>query len=344
MKKNAFKLLIILLLGSYGCTQKVIEKHTKTISDTLLINFQNKYKTLFPPSINDKVSSQIVTQLYNGLVAYNPKNLKIQPAIAKSWEKDETGTVYTFYLNTNVYFNPVFNNEPELLTIDDIMFSYQYLCTKLPDNKNFFSSMYNIVGAKKYYDTHSEIQNDFDIDGIKAINDSTLQITIKDKDYPILDVLALPSASIFSQKAYKKLKEKCFIGSGPYFLNEEPQENITSLMLIYNPYYFLQDNSDKYFPYISNVSVSFIPSRKKELKLLEDEKLDIILGLNNSDLLSFLEQNIDVIESKEPKFIVATAKGTASDLQDIYSSKVMNFYSNTMSYLDLSIIYFQKNK
>ena len=346
MRKTLIRLLIITLLASYGCTHKVIEKHTKFISDTLLISFQNRYQTLFPPSVNDKVSSQIVTQLYNGLVAYNPKNLKIQPAIAKSWEKDETGTVYTFHLNTGVYFNanPVFDNRPKQLTIDDIMFSFQYLCTKLPGNKNFFSLMYKVKGAKEYYDTYSELKNDFDIEGIKAINDSTLQITVEDKNYPLLDVLALPFASVFSHKAYKKLKEECYMGTGPYSLAKQPEKNATSLMLVYNPYYFLQDNSEKYYPYISNVSISFIPSRKKELKLLQEGKLDIILGLNNNDLLKFLEQNIEVIESKNPKFIVSAAKGNASDLQDIYSSKVMNFYSNAMLYLDLSIIYFKKNK
>lgn len=344
MRKVFIKVLIITLLASYGCTQKVVEKHTKSISDTLLINFKNKYKTLFPPSVNDKTSSQIVNQLYCGLVAYNPKNLKVQPAIAKSWKKDKTGTVYTFNLNTNVYFNsnPVFNNKPEPLTIDDIMFSFQYLCTKLPGNKNFYSLMYKIKGAKEYYDTHSELSNDFDIDGIKVINDSTLQITTEDKDFPILDVLALPSASIFSKKAYQQLKEDCYIGAGPYSLNEEPKKNASTLMLVYNPYYFLSDNSGKYYPYISNVSVSFISSRKEEFKLLQDGKLDIILGLNNEDLLVFLKTNIEAIESKNPKFIVASTKNNVSDLQDVYVSKVKNFYPNAMSYLDLSIICFQK--
>jgi len=155
-------------------------------------------------------------------------------------------------------------------------------------------------------------------------------------------VLSLQSASDFSHEAYKKLKEECYIGAGPYSLVEQPQENVTSLMLVYNPYYYLQDNSGKYYPYISNISVSFIPSRKKELKLLQEGKLDIILGLNNKDLLKFLEQNIEDIEAKNPKFIVSAARGNASDLQDIYSSKVMNFYSNAMSYLDLSILDFQK--
>jgi len=344
MGKTIFKVLIIMLLSFYACTQKEVEKHSKSVSDTLFINFKNKYKTLFPPSINDKISSQIVNQLYSGLVSYNPKNLKVQPAIAKSWVKDKTGTIYTFNLNTNVYFNssPVFNNKPELLTIDDIMFSFQYLCTNLPENKNFYSLMYKIIGAKEYYDTHSELSNDFDIEGIKVINDSTLQITTEDKDFPLLDALAFPSSSIFSKKAYQKLKENCYIGAGPFFINEEPKKNASTLMLDYNPYYFLHDNLGKYYPYISNVSISFIPSRKKELKMLQDGKLDIIFGLNNEELLTFLKDNIEVIESSNPKFIVASTKNNLSELQDVYASRVKNFYPNEMSYLDLSIIYFQK--
>ncbi len=346
MRKILPNILIVTILALFGCTQKVIEKHTKTNLDTLSINFFNKYKTLFPPAVNDRVSSQIVTQLYDGLVAYNPKNLKIQPAIAKSWEKDKTGTVYTFHLNTNIYFNatPVSKDKPELLTMDDILFSFQYLCTNLPGNKNFYSIMYKVKGAKDYYDTHSEIAKDFNIDGIQVINDTTLQIIIEDKDFPILDVLALSGASIFSKKAYKKLKEKCYFGSGPYSPDKQPDENTNSLMLNYNPYYYKQDNTGKYYPYISNISISFIHSMSQELKMLQDGELDIILGLNNKNLLKFLEKNIEVIESKNPKFIVAASKGNSNDLQDIYSSRVMNFYTNSLSYLDLSILYFKETK
>ena len=200
MKKIFFNLLIITILIISGCAKKEIKKHIKTNQDTLSINFFNKYKTLFPPAINDRVSSQIVSQLYDGLVVYNPKNLKIQPAIAKSWEKNKTETIFTFHLNTNVYFDAhkEFNNQPLQLTMEDILFSFQYLCTNLPENKNFFTLMYKIKGAKEYFDTHSTLSEKFDIDGIREINDSTLQIEIEDKNFPLLDILALPSSFIFS--------------------------------------------------------------------------------------------------------------------------------------------------
>jgi len=326
----------------FGCTEKVIEKHTKTTSDTLFINFQNKYQTFFPPSIKDKTSSQIITQLYLGLVKYNSKNLKIEQGIAKNWKKDTSGTVYTFHLNMNVYFNenPVFNNQSERVTMKDILFTFQYLCTRLPGNKNFFSLMYKIKGAQDYYHSHSEISDKFDIDGIKAVNDSTLQITTEDKDFPLLDVLALPFASIFSEKAYKKLKEDCYVGAGPYFLKQPPGKEEKTLLLTYNPYYFKQDKNGEYLPYMSNISISFIRSRNQEMAMLKKGELDIVFGLTNNELLRFLEQNIDDIESKHPKFIVSMPKGNNNiSFQHIVSTRIKGFYSNSLSYIDLSVVY-----
>ena len=62
------------------------------------------YKSIFPYSIEESVGYKITSQIHNGLLRMNPKNLAIEPNIAKSWEINDEQTKYTFHLRNDVYF------------------------------------------------------------------------------------------------------------------------------------------------------------------------------------------------------------------------------------------------
>jgi ABC-type transport system substrate-binding protein len=296
----------------------------------------------------DATSSHIVAQIYDGLVKYNPKNLKIEPAIAKSWHK-VNDTTYVFNIRNDVYFgkyDEVFGSNPEKLTMKDILFTFQYLSTNLPTNKNFYSTMWKIAGAAEYYKTHTGITKDFNIPGIKALNDSTLQIIITDKDFPLLKILANPSSAIFSHKAYKKLKEKCYVGAGAYQidnvndikLNSNVNDELPDMILRYNPYYYAKDKEGIHLPYIAYISVSFMKYEKKELDLLGEGKLDMVFNVKNDNVIYFLEKYIKEVNSRNPKFILQKPCSDIDDFVNIYRSDVKNFYSNDLFYIDLSIV------
>ena len=63
------------------------------------------YKTLFPFEIEEAVSFKVISQIHDGLVALNPKNLSIIPSIAKKWEVNDEQNIYTFHLVNNAYFH-----------------------------------------------------------------------------------------------------------------------------------------------------------------------------------------------------------------------------------------------
>ncbi len=347
MKRTYYILLIITLFAMFSCEKKNIQEHTPNIVDTIKINIRKNYTTLFPPSVFDVTSSQIVTQLYTGLVRYNPKNLKIEPSIAKSWDK-KNDTTYIFHIRNDVYFGSypsILGNSPKQLKMKDILFTFQILCTQVPENKNFYSSMWKILGAKQYYNSHKKISRDFNIPGIKALNDSTLQITIEDKDFPLLKILATPATYIFSKDAYKKLGNKTYIGAGPYILtnpqdldfnakyNDEPKP----LFLKYNPYYFVFDTKDSvYLPYVSNVKISFMKSEKKEIDMLGNKQFDIVCNVQKNNLIRFLESHIKEVNSNPPEFIVTKISKNVDNYVNIYRYCIKNFYSNELFFVDLS--------
>ena len=348
MKKYSFILLIISGFLLASCSKTEVKENKPLVNDTLRINFKKNYTTLFPPMVFDAVSAQIVTQIYSGLVKYNPKNLKIEPAIAKSWSK-LNDTTYVFNIRKDVYFGKypeVLGDKPVKLTMDDILFTFKFLCTNVPENKNFYSSMWRIKGAKQYYKTHNNLKGDFNIPGIKALNDSTLQIIIEDKDFPLLKVLANPVSYIFSKKAYKKLKEKTYVGAGAYQiqnvkdikLNNGVNDDIPNLILVYNPYFYGKDKQGRSLPYMAYVRMSFLKYEKKELDLLGEGKLDIVLSVKNQNVVYFLDKYIDKVNSSNPEFIVQKSCADLDDFVNIYKSSIKNVYSNDLFYLDLSVV------
>lgn len=348
MKKYSFILLIISVLFLFSCTKTEVQENKPLVNDTLRINFKKNYTTLFPPMVFDAVSAQIVTQIYSGLVKYNPKNLKIEPAIAKSWSR-LNDTTFIFYIRNDVYFGKypeVLGEKPVRLTMDDILFTFKFLCSNVPENKNFYSTVWRINGAKEYYKTHDNLKGEFNIPGIKALNDSTLQIIIEDKDFPLLKVLANPVSYIFSKRAYKKLKNKTYVGAGAYQvssvnnikLNSGINDDIPDLLLSYNPYFYGKDKNGKSLPYMAYVNISFLKYEKKELDLLGEGKLDIVLSVKNHNVVYFLDKYINEVNSNNPEFILQKSCADLDDFVNIYKSSIKNFYSNDLFYLDLSIV------
>src|SRR4051794_37781832 len=63
-------------------------------------------------------------RLWEGLVAYNPKNLKAVLGVAESWEITPDGKTYTFHLRANAKWS---NGEP--VTADDFIFAWKRVLT-----------------------------------------------------------------------------------------------------------------------------------------------------------------------------------------------------------------------
>ena len=69
-------------------------------------NETEPYSTLYPQKITDIISTHIASQIYEGLLKFDPQTLAIKPSIAEKWEIDPTGKIYTFHLKKGVYFPP----------------------------------------------------------------------------------------------------------------------------------------------------------------------------------------------------------------------------------------------
>lgn len=107
--------------------------------------------------------------LNEGLIGYDPQDLKPVPGVARSWDVSADGLTYTFHLRTEAKWS---NGEP--LTAHDFVFSAQRILNpKLGSPFRFYYD--DVRGAKDYVAAGAK---DFSRVGIRAVDDHTLVIEL----------------------------------------------------------------------------------------------------------------------------------------------------------------------
>ncbi|MCH7733309.1 MAG: ABC transporter substrate-binding protein [Candidatus Marinimicrobia bacterium] len=319
-----------------ACTQpeskvevkKRIAKGNRAYGGTFKLNENEECQTLFPYSIIDAVSSRIVAQIYEGLVKKSSKDLSIKPSIAESWEIDTTGTIYTFKLKKGIYFHddPCFpNGKGREVTAQDFKFSFEMLCTqKINDsieNVMFAQTLKNrVLGANKFYEASKKGKPNFDLEGVKVIDDYTLQITLSKPNMSFIYILAYPEVSVIPREGLEKYGEMLTIGTGPFVFfdwyeedNKETGESEEFLVLTRNENYHGYDTLGNQLPYLDTIFTSFINSQKRELKMFQEKKLDIVLGIPAESIRDIVEQQIAYFEKKPPEFILERSADMATN-------------------------------
>ena len=90
-------------------------------------------RSIFPLTITRVSEQRVASQIYEGLVRFNAKDLSVVPCLAKSWDVDPTGTIYTFHLRDDVRFqdDPIFSDgEGRELTAEDVVHCFTTICQK----------------------------------------------------------------------------------------------------------------------------------------------------------------------------------------------------------------------
>ena len=88
-----------LALLAIGCKQQA--SNPKKV---FKMNIDVGVTSLDPAFARNQMNIWCVNQLFNGLTQLD-SNSNTQPAIAQSWDINESGLVYTFHLRSDVYFH-----------------------------------------------------------------------------------------------------------------------------------------------------------------------------------------------------------------------------------------------
>src|SRR6185437_1632404 len=69
------------------------------------VNESDYIKNLYPLNITDAISYRVASQIYEGLLKFNPADLTLTNGLAESYTVDEAKTVYTFKLRKGIMFH-----------------------------------------------------------------------------------------------------------------------------------------------------------------------------------------------------------------------------------------------
>jgi oligopeptide transport system substrate-binding protein len=311
MKKILFALPIASLL--FACSNETGNSVThqdgkggRVYGGTLRFNETDKLQTLYPANLTDQISAHIATQIYEGLVKFDSRSLKIIPSLAESWDVDATGTTYTFKLRKGIRFqdDPCFADEKgREVTATDVQYSFELLCRNDGHNDNFNQTFgKRIVGADAFFNAGEKAVAG-SLSGIKVVDAQTIQIQLLSPNLTFLDVLANAVCAVLPKEAIEKYGKKAHVGTGPFFIGSiAPDSSLISL--IRNPNYYGKDTLGNQLPFLDTIRISYIDNKSAELNLFVEGKLDFVWGLTGESVKTFVPTALEELNAKPPKYIL----------------------------------------
>jgi oligopeptide transport system substrate-binding protein len=249
------------------------------------MNETEDFRTLYPLNIVEVVGHHIGSQVYEGLVKFNQKDLAIMPAIASSWESSDSATRFVFHLRKGVFFHddPCFDGgKGREVKASDVKFCFDKLCAISPNNQQFANTFKDrVVGANEYYAATEKGPATGDgVSGVKVLNDSTVEVLLLRPMPTFLGVLATQGCWIYPKEALTKygdeMRIKC-VGTGPFKVKSIREG--TEVVLSRNPNYYMFDEWQNRLPYLDIVQFRFIKDKRSEIIAFRNNELDMVFRL-----------------------------------------------------------------
>ncbi|MEF2228839.1 MAG: ABC transporter substrate-binding protein [Candidatus Cardinium sp.] len=249
-----------------------------------------------PVTVSDKYSIEVIGKIYEGLYAYHylKKSCELVPNLAEGMPViSSDGLVYTFKIKQGVVFqdDPCFQDgKGRALTAADFVFSLK----RLADPKNIVPYFGLIEGKIKGLDAWKQ-QPDYAqaVEGLKALDDYTLQITLTEPWVAFLHFLAMPASFVVAQEAvthYGRAFVNHPVGTGPFILEGGFNPQAKQLIFVNNPTFrakfFPSEGDAEYQPMIAAYAGKRLPLVNKVVVdiITEEQPLALKLGRKELDM------------------------------------------------------------
>ena len=217
----------------------------------------------------------VVDQLYDGLVELGP-DLTVLPCLAKSWTFDEERLAYQFRLRRDAVFT---TGRP--VQADDVVFSLE----RLRDPEVVSSGGWILDAVRPQ--------------GIVALNDTTVEVRLREAYPPFLGLLTTAYGSIIDHEAASEegndLRDNP-AGSGPFQLAWWMPD--AGLVLHRHEGYWEKDARGEALPYLEAVHVDVVQDMGAECLGLTQGRYDFMSGLHPA----YMETLLDETGTLRPSF------------------------------------------
>lgn len=221
---------------------------------------ENEPQTLDPQAAQQADEFQVLYNVCEGLVSYDPTTLAPIPALAESWKISDDGKVYTFTLRKGVKFS----NGREV-TADDVVYSLTRLGNSTTGTSYTSLLLNNVAG---FAEMRAKDNPATALSGVKAVDAGTVEITLTAPTASFLNQLALPGGMVVAKEAAEAegFSEKP-VCTGPYTVQEWTRQS--QLVLAAN---------DSYWggaPAIKTATLKVIPQQSQQVIEFEAGGLDV---------------------------------------------------------------------
>jgi oligopeptide transport system substrate-binding protein len=248
------------------------------------VNEVEDFRSLFPLNVTGAPGFRVASQIYEGLINFNQKDLTIQPALAESWEINDSATSFTFHIRKGVKFHddPCFpEGKGREVTAHDFKYAFTNICSLSAENQMFVLLDNRVVGAAEYFEsTVNETPLAEGVTGIKVIDDYTLQIDLENPFPGFLKILCHNGCWVYPQEAYDKygieMRIKC-VGTGAFTMKKVKEGE--AVILQKNINYWKYDEHGNQLPYLDAIKISFLKEKKSELLEFRKGNLDMVFKL-----------------------------------------------------------------
>lgn len=202
---------VALVALSVGCSRRGFSAREEAVSDqnTCVVALGVNPTTLDPGVSQDVITNDLLSHVYEGLVAYGPGST-LEPRIAKSWEISADGRTYTFHLDRTATFH---DGRP--VEAADVKWTWERNCD--PKIQSVTGRLYlgDIEGA----DERAVGKSD-GISGIVALDAQTLRVVLRKPRATFLGKLTYPVAFVMPRNVLPAgvnvRGAKDMVGSGPF--------------------------------------------------------------------------------------------------------------------------------
>lgn len=189
--------------------------------------------TLDPAKVQGRPESNLAVELFEGLVSQDA-NGKVVPGVAEKWESKEGGKVWLFTLRKNAKWS---DGSP--VTAQDFEYAFKRnVDPKTASDYSWYlgkaSNVLNGIAIVEGKKPPSEL-------GVKALNDTTLQLTLEKPVAYLVSTLIHGSLMPVPRKVVEKYGDKWtdpanVVSNGPYKLSERVVNE--RIVMVRNPYFW----------------------------------------------------------------------------------------------------------
>jgi oligopeptide transport system substrate-binding protein len=167
-----------------------------------------------------------IGHIFSGLTMLDT-DLQIQPDLAAGWRISEDGLVYTFFLRFDASFH-----DGRQLTASDVIYSWERAVNPATGSDTARTYLGDIAGVDEALEGKAS-----HIDGLRTIDDHTLEVRLNTPVIYFLAKLAYPVAFVVDEEnASRNNWEYDANGTGPFTLKEWRDDDVIHLQRYVNHY------------------------------------------------------------------------------------------------------------